>query len=59
MSKPGGPKGKPVRQGAVETLTAQIKASPVMFVTDFTGLNVLKMRNSAVACERRGQSTSW
>jgi large subunit ribosomal protein L10 len=43
MSKPGGLKGKPVRQGAVESLTAQIKASPVMFVTDFTGLNVLKM----------------
>ena len=43
MSKPGGPKGKPVRQGAVDSLTAQIKASPVMFVTDFSGLNVLKM----------------
>ncbi len=43
MSKPGGPKGKPVRQGTVEELTAQIKASPVMIVTDFTGLNVLKM----------------
>ncbi len=44
MSKPGGPKGKPVRQGTVEELTAQIKASPIMIVTpDFTGLNVLKM----------------
>lgn len=43
MSKPGGPKGKPVRQGTVESLTAQIKASPVMIVTDFSGLNVLKM----------------
>ena len=34
---------KPERQSTVDTLTAQIKASPVLFVTDFTGLNVLKM----------------
>lgn len=31
------------RQAEVETLTADIKASPNIFVTDFTGLNVLKM----------------
>jgi large subunit ribosomal protein L10 len=43
MSKPGGPKGKPVRQETVESLTKQIKASPALIVTDFTGLNVLKM----------------
>jgi large subunit ribosomal protein L10 len=43
MSKPGGAKGKPARQGTVEALTAQIKASPAMIVTDFSGLNVLKM----------------
>lgn len=43
MSKPGGVKGKPVRQGTVDALTTQIKASPVMIVTDFSGLNVLKM----------------
>jgi large subunit ribosomal protein L10 len=43
MSKPGGPKGKPVRQETVETLTKQIKDSPALIVTDFSGLNVLKM----------------
>ena len=31
------------RQTEVETLTAAIKASPTLFVTDFSGLNVLKM----------------
>ncbi len=34
---------KTQRQGTVETLTEQIKASPNLFVTDFSGLNVLKM----------------
>ena len=34
---------KPERQSMVEELTAQIKASPTLFVTDFSGLNVLKM----------------
>jgi large subunit ribosomal protein L10 len=34
---------KTERQQSVDTLTAQIKASPVLFVTDFSGLNVLKM----------------
>ena len=43
MSKPGGPKGKPVRQETVASLTKQIKDSPVLIVTDFSGLNVLKM----------------
>ena len=43
MSKPGGPKGKPVRQETVASLTEQIKASPTLIVTDFSGLNVLKM----------------
>jgi len=31
------------RQSTVEELTAEIKASPTLFVTDFSGLNVLKM----------------
>ena len=43
MNKPGGPKGKPVRQETVETLTKQIKDSSTLIVTDFSGLNVLKM----------------
>ncbi len=34
---------KTERQDSVEDLTARIKASPNVFVTDFTGLNVLKM----------------
>lgn len=34
---------KSERQTEVETLTAAIKASPNLFVTDFSGLNVLKM----------------
>jgi large subunit ribosomal protein L10 len=34
---------KPERQSTVETLTAEIKASATLFVTDFSGLNVLKM----------------
>ncbi|HEY4099947.1 MAG TPA: 50S ribosomal protein L10 [Gemmatimonadales bacterium] len=34
---------KTARQDTVEELTAQIKASPTLFVTDFSGLNVLKM----------------
>lgn len=34
---------KTERQSTVETLTEQIKASPNLFVTDFSGLNVLKM----------------
>ncbi|MEP6573845.1 MAG: 50S ribosomal protein L10 [Gemmatimonadota bacterium] len=34
---------KEERQTAVETLTAQIKGSPNVFVTDFSGLNVLRM----------------
>ncbi len=34
---------KTERQGTVESLTEQIKGSPNLFVTDFSGLNVLKM----------------
>jgi len=34
---------KELRQAEVETLTAEIRKSPTLFVTDFTGLNVLKM----------------
>jgi large subunit ribosomal protein L10 len=34
---------KTQRQTTVDTLTEQIKASPNLFVTDFSGLNVLKM----------------
>jgi large subunit ribosomal protein L10 len=34
---------KTERQTAVETLTAQLKASPNLYVTDFSGLNVLRM----------------
>jgi large subunit ribosomal protein L10 len=34
---------KTERQDTIEDLTARIKASPNVFVTDFTGLNVLKM----------------
>ena len=34
---------KTERQSEVDFLTAQIKASPNVFVTDFSGLNVLKM----------------
>jgi len=34
---------KTERQTAVETLTAQLKATPNLYVTDFSGLNVLRM----------------
>jgi large subunit ribosomal protein L10 len=34
---------KTERQATVESLTAQLKGSPNVFVTDFTGLNVLRM----------------
>lgn len=34
---------KTQRQGTVETLIEQIQGSPNLFVTDFSGLNVLKM----------------
>lgn len=34
---------KTERQTQVETLAGRIKASPTVFVTDFSGLNVLKM----------------
>lgn len=34
---------KTARQTQVETLAGRIKASPNVFVTDFSGLNVLKM----------------
>jgi len=34
---------KTVRQTTVDTLTEEIRKSPTLFVTDFTGLNVLKM----------------
>jgi large subunit ribosomal protein L10 len=34
---------KTERQAAVDDLAARIKASPTMFVTDFTGLDVLAM----------------
>lgn len=34
---------KPERQQTVDTLTEQIKASPNIIVTDFSGLNVLKL----------------
>jgi large subunit ribosomal protein L10 len=34
---------KTERQAAVETLAAQLKASPNVYVTDFSGLNVLRM----------------
>lgn len=34
---------KTTRQTTVESLTAQIQGSPNLFVTDFSGLNVLKM----------------
>jgi len=34
---------KTARQETVETLTEQLKGSPNVFVTDFTGLNVLRM----------------
>jgi large subunit ribosomal protein L10 len=34
---------KDTRQQTVEDLSARIKASPSLFVTDFTGLNVLRM----------------
>jgi large subunit ribosomal protein L10 len=34
---------KTERQSAVEALTAQLKASPNVYVTDFSGLNVLRM----------------
>ncbi len=34
---------KTERQDAVEALTAQLKAAPNVYVTDFSGLNVLRM----------------
>ena len=34
---------KTARQEAVDTLAEQFKASPTLYVTDFTGLNVLRM----------------
>lgn len=34
---------KTQRQGAVERLTEQLKAAPTVYVTDFSGLNVLRM----------------
>lgn len=34
---------KTERQDTVETLSAQLKASPHVYVTDFSGLNVLRM----------------
>ena len=34
---------KTERQATVETLSEQLKGSPNVFVTDFTGLNVLRM----------------
>ena len=34
---------KTERQAEVETLTAQLKATPNVYVTDFSGLNVLRM----------------
>jgi large subunit ribosomal protein L10 len=34
---------KPERQETVETLTAELRESPNLYVTDFTGLNVLRM----------------
>jgi len=34
---------KTERQSAVEALTAQLKATPNLYVTDFSGLNVLRM----------------
>jgi large subunit ribosomal protein L10 len=34
---------KTERQETVETLAKQFKASPTLYVTDFTGLNVLRM----------------
>lgn len=34
---------KPERQAEVEALTAEIQASPNVYVTDFSGLNVLRM----------------
>jgi large subunit ribosomal protein L10 len=34
---------KTERQETVETLTEQLRASPNLYVTDFTGLNVLRM----------------
>ena len=34
---------KTQRQETVESLTEQFRASPNLYVTDFTGLNVLRM----------------
>ncbi len=34
---------KPERQETVETLTAKLRESPNLYVTDFSGLNVLRM----------------
>ena len=50
---------KPERQSTVDTLTAQIKASPVLFVTDFSGLNVLKMTEFRRRLRPRAPGTWW
>ena len=34
---------KTERQETVESLTEQLRASPNLYITDFTGLNVLRM----------------
>jgi len=34
---------KTERQETVQSLTEQLRASPNLYVTDFTGLNVLRM----------------
>ena len=39
----GVPMSKTERQATVEALTEQLKGSPNVYVTDFTGLNVLRM----------------
>ena len=38
---------KTERQTEVESLTEQLKASPNVYVTDFSGLNVLRMTRSS------------
>ena len=47
------------RHEEVAMLTEAIKASPTLFVTDFSGLNVLKMTEFRGAFGRRVDSTSW
>jgi ribosomal protein L10 len=44
---------KTARQETVEALTELLKGSPNIFVTDFTGLNVLRMTSFAAACGGR------